>query len=148
VAATKTKSQIVILSVAALLCLSYQNCAVDLSASTPGAASVSCVPPAQALLDFEAVESSILLPTGLIGGTSKAACGSCHGESAVSAGRSVYLVLGTAGVPNTNTSIKNYCAAQQKGAARLSHCGDASHSGGQYFHSDIPSFFNVISQYF
>ncbi len=94
------------------------------------------------------MENTILQPVGQIGVTGKDACGACHGESALSAGRSVYLIYGLAGSNNTANSIKNYCSAQAKGANRMLHCLEPSHSGGQYQQSEIPDFVTVVNRYF
>lgn len=131
-----------------MLVISYQNCAVELSPNTPGAASLSCSPSPTALTEFQLVENTILQPTGPIGSTGKESCGACHGESSVRFGRSVYLIYGTAGSNNTVNSIKNYCSAQRKGAGRMLHCLEVSHSGGQYLQSEIPDFVTVVNKYF
>lgn len=142
VAVTK---KIATLSLLAFMILGYQNCAVDLSASTPGAASTSCNPDSTTLTEFQVVESTILQETGTISGTSKVGCASCHAASASNAGKAVYLILGTAGSNDTATSIKNFCTMDLKGATRMSHPQDSSHSGGQYSNSDIPAYYNFIN---
>ena len=144
VAATKKGATLALL---ALMILSYQNCMVDVTATTPGAASVSCSPSTTALTEFQVVESTILQPTGSISG-GKQGCGSCHAPSAGSSGKAVFSILGTAGSNDTATSIKNFCAMDLKGAARLSHAQDSSHSGGSYTSSDIPAYYALINKYF
>lgn len=131
-----------------MMILGYQNCMVDVASTTPGAASTSCSPDAASLTEFQIVENTILLPTGSIAGTMKDACGSCHGTTASSSGKSVFLVLGTAGASNSVTSAKNFCTMELKGRARLAHPGDGSHSGGLYSTTDIPSYYSIINKYF
>jgi hypothetical protein len=120
---------------------------MEMSPNTPGAASTSCSPDATALTEFQVVESTILQPTGTLS-NGKDACGSCHTASASNSGKAVFLILGIAGQNDTATSIKNYCEMELKGAARLSHPQDVSHSGGQYTTGDIPDYYTLINKYF
>ncbi len=145
VAATRKIATIAALT---FMVFGYQNCMVDIASTTPGAASTSCSPGTSALTEFQIVENTILQPTGSISGTTKDACGSCHGLNAVSSGKAVFLILGTAGANDTPTSIRNYCTMQLKGRARLSHPQDSSHSGGQYTTGDIPSYYTLINNHF
>ena len=149
VAVTKNARLALVLgTLTTVMLFGYQNCMVDMASTTPGASSTSCAPSATALTEFQIVESTILQPTGSISGTTKDACGSCHGETASSAGKSVFLILGVAGANVTPTSIKNFCTMQLKGSSRLSHPEDSSHSGGVYTTTDIPSYYTLINKYF
>jgi hypothetical protein len=144
VAATKKVATLTLLT---FMVLGYQNCMMDMASTTPGAASISCSPSTTALTEFQVVESTILQPTGTISG-GKMGCGSCHAPGATSSGKSVFTILGTAGANDTPTSIKNFCAMDLKGAARLSHSQDSGHSGGVYTSGDIPAYYTLISKYF
>ncbi len=147
VAVTNFKKKAMLFALLTFTVLGYQNCMVEMSSGTPGAASTSCSPDATALTEFQVVESTILQPTGTLT-SGKDACGSCHGETASSSGKAVFLILGTAGVTDNTISTKNFCTMYLKGATLLAHPGDTSHSGGQYTTVDIPSYFTLISKYF
>jgi hypothetical protein len=147
-AAVAATRKIATLTALTLMVLSYQNCMVDIASTTPGAASTSCSPDAATLTEFQVVESTILQPTGLIAGTAKDACGSCHAPTAASSGKAVFLILGTAGVTDNATSVKNFCTMSLKGSSRLSHPEDGSHSGGLYLTTDIPTYYTLINKYF
>lgn len=147
VVVTNFKKKATLFALLTFTVLGYQNCMVELSPNTPGAASTSCSPDSTALSEFQVVESTILQPTGTLSG-GKDACGSCHGETASSSGKAVFLILGTAGVTDNTVSTKNFCTMYLKGATRLAHPQDASHSGGQYSTSDIPDYYTLINKYF
>lgn len=134
------------LTLLTFMVLGYQNCMVELSPSTPGAASSSCSPDSTALSEFQIVESTMLLAAGpLTGGLD--GCVSCHGANAASSGKAVYLIFGTVGSNDTATSIKNFCTMELKGKSKMVHPQEA-HSGGVYAPTDFPDYYTLVNKYF
>lgn len=153
VAVTKKARTLATLGVLApILMLGFQNCMVDLAKTTPGASSTGCSPTSTQLSDFQTVESAIIANTGSFTdslGATRDGCASCHGSSSANSGKSVFLILTPpGGTPDTATSTSNFCSMQLKSRAKLQHPSEASHSGGVYSQSSIPSYYNLITTYF
>ena len=146
-AAVAVTKKFTIIALTGFMLLGYQNCTVDLASTTPGAASSSCNPDPTTLAEFQVVENTVLLPTGTISGGNNG-CAYCHGTAASNSGKNVFLIQGTLGAQTTALSTKNFCAMDLKGATRLAHPQDASHSGGTYRQVDIPDYYTLINKYF
>jgi len=132
----RTKHLLVILPLGAFMLIAYQNCAVDMAPTTPGAASVSCNPTAQQLADFEAIFNNDLNATGNF--TSGAAkCASCHGTTLNPNGEGGYTIYQGDTTTDTTLVKKNFCIAEGFGATLVDHPMSGSHGGGMYPQSDI-----------
>lgn len=119
-----------------LISLSIQNCAVDLSSSTPGAISLSCAPDAQTLSTFLPIMTGILQTTGKVG--AQQGCGNCHVTGPGSG--SFKILAGT----TKDIQIANFCSAQSRKARLAVHPTESSHLQ-VYSPSDISALINWVS---
>jgi hypothetical protein len=119
-----------------IIFLSFQNCAVDLNSSTPGAASVSCSPSAQTLQTFLPIMTGTLQNTGNVG--TKQGCANCH-ISGTGAG-SFKILTGT----TADVVLANFCSSQSRKARLGVHPTESSHQQ-VYSASDIANLINWIS---
>ncbi len=119
-----------------IILLSFQNCAVDLNSSTPGAASVSCAPSAQTLQTFLPIMTGTLQNTGNVG--TKQGCANCH-VNGTGAG-SFKILTGT----TSDVVLANFCSAQSRKARLAVHPTESSHQQ-VYAASDIANLINWVS---
>ncbi len=118
------------------LVFGYQNCAVDMAATTPGAASVQCDPDATTLASFETIFNNTLNASGTFtSGTSK--CSSCHGSTLNPNGEGGYVIFQGDTTTDTTLVKRNFCASFDVGQTLVDHPMSTSHAGGQYPQSDI-----------
>jgi hypothetical protein len=113
-------------AMATIMIVSFQNCAVDLSSSTPGASSAGACgsPPAQALSDLQIVLSSAI----------QTSCSTCHGVNNGSVKSGFYVPDASADPSSTDVQSFAYtqlCARGGK-AVGLKIDGSNSHGGGTF----------------
>jgi hypothetical protein len=119
-----------------IIFLGFQNCAVDLNSSTPGAAAISCSPSPQVLQTFLPIMTGTLQNTGLVG--SKQGCANCH-VSGSGAG-SFKILTGT----TPDIQLTNFCSSQSRKARLAVHPTESSHQQ-VYSASDIANLINWVS---
>jgi len=128
---------------ASLLIIGFQNCAVDLSSSTPGAStSGACgTPPAQALPDLQIVLSSAIQTT----------CSTCHGVNNGSVKSGFYVPDASADPASTAVQSFAYtqlCARGGK-AVGLKIDGSNTHGGGTFSRTGtMAPLFSYLDKYF
>lgn len=122
-----------------VMVLSFQNCAVEMSPNTPGAASQSCAPSAAVLTEFEPVLNDILQKTGNLTSAPKQGCGNCHGITSGHPGSAVFTIFEGNTTTSPNLILSNYCQVQAAGVDKIMRVLGTSHSGGQYAESEIQS---------
>lgn len=137
-----------LLPVFGALVLSFQNCTVDMLQSTPGATSVSCVPDPAAVANFEDVLNDILMPTGVISGTTKVGCASCHGSLASDPANAVYMIFEGDTATNPELVQTNFCAAARLGDTLVTRPMNPGHGGGQYLETEIQSLVDFVNNNF
>lgn len=127
---------------AGVLIFGFQNCAVDLSTSTPGASTLGAcaAAPAQALIDIQPVISNVIQPS----------CSSCHGVNSGSVKSAFY-------VPDTTTTVDSAAASftytqlcvRGGKAVGLKIDGSNSHGGGSFSRSGPQSsLYTFLNTYF
>lgn len=138
VVATKRRNRhlLIMLPALAFMLLGYQNCAMDMAPSTPGAASVACLPTVQQLSDFETIFNNSLNPTGTFP-SGNMRCAGCHGDAVSPNGEGGYVIY--QGITSSNPALvsRNYCASLNIGQTLVDHPMSASHGGGAYPQSDF-----------
>lgn len=118
--------------VSLLLIVSFQNCAVEVSEDTPGAAG-ACEPTTADVNEFNTALTTILQNnTTLASGAT--ACGTCH---LTTSGNTAAARFGID--PNTDaaTQISNWCAASSVADKFTQGYLSGAHPGGTYSDSDI-----------
>ncbi|MCM2281401.1 MAG: hypothetical protein NDI61_06085 [Bdellovibrionaceae bacterium] len=115
------------------LLVAFQNCAVEVSEETPGAAS-ACVPSADQLTEFNMALTSILQNSATLATGGKSACGQCH---LTTSGNSASTRFGI--VPDTDESgqTSNWCSASLRASRFLEGYLRDSHPGGTYSDSEV-----------
>lgn len=149
VAVTKSKGRprfatIFLLGLSAcVMILSFQNCAVDLSATTPGAStSGACASPtAQALTDIQTVISGVIQTN----------CSSCHGRTTGTVGSSFAAPDASENAASPAVQSYTYMQLCLRGgkAVGLKIDGTTSHGGGSFSRSGPQApLFNYLNTYF
>lgn len=136
----------------AILTLGYQNCAVDLASTTPGASVSACQPSAQALTDFEPVLNQILQAKGNISGTSKSACGNCHGttgtDAFASVARGVFIIEDGDTTANPALVKTNLCTIEGRASMLENKVINGPHTGGTYTSSEVQILVDFLNTYY
>lgn len=137
------KFWITITLIAGIMLVGFQNCAVDLSSTTPGAStSAACgSPPAQALPDLQIVLSSAVQTT----------CSTCHGVNTGSVKSGFYVPDASADPASAAVQSFAYtqlCARGGK-AVGLKIDGSNSHGGGTFSRTGtMAPLFTYLDRYF
>lgn len=119
--------------IVSLLCIvSFQNCAVELSDQTYGAASI-CSPTGAQEVDFAAALSNFFQNTGTVGG-GKQACGACH---LTDSGNSAATRFGISPETDADSAKANWCAASSRASDMANGYLNSSHPGGTYTESEV-----------
>lgn len=136
--ATKRRNRhlMILLPLMAFMVVAYQNCAVDMAPTTPGAASLSCEPSATKLAEFETIFNNTLNPTGTFP-SGQMRCAGCHGDATAPNGAGGYIIYQGMTASNPALVKRNYCASMDLGQTLADHPQSASHGGGAYPQSDI-----------
>lgn len=147
--ATKRRNRhlMIIIPSAFVMILAFQNCAMDMAPTTPGAASLSCNPDTTTLAAFETVFNSTLNSTGTFAsGTMK--CAGCHGDASNPNGEGGYIIYQGNTATDPSLVERNFCASFDKGATLVNHPMSGSHAGGLYPQSDIQDLVTFVNTYF
>jgi hypothetical protein len=136
VVAATSASRISIAVAAALTLGALWSCAVDLSATTPGAAAV-CNPTAQELTDANLAMSNSLQNTTAVG--AKENCGSCHIGSPDEQGSAQFGILTTT---DATSKRLNWCAAAEHAKQIASKFMQTTHPGGPYSPSEFQDLYD------
>jgi len=140
---------LLILPVFLLMMFGYQNCAVDLSSTTPGASTSTCAPTTEQLTAFEPVLNNILQKTGLLGATSKIACGQCHNDNSGNSANAVFMVFSGNTTTDPSLLTRNFCTIERVGPDVVTHPMQATgHGGGQYLEAEIQALYDFVIQNF
>jgi hypothetical protein len=128
---------------AALLTVGFQNCAVDLSTSTPGASTSGACgsPPAQALTDLQVVLSTAVLTT----------CSTCHGVNSGTVRSGFYVPDASADPASTAVQSFAYTQICARGgrSVGLKIDGTNSHGGGTFSRTGtMAPLFTYLDRYF
>lgn len=133
----------------ALLMVGFQNCAVDLSSTTPGASTLGslsdCTLSTGQSASFEEVLNSILQDSDFIEGTSKRRCAYCHGDTKSGAGNFIVYTGNTTSSPQLIK--KNACYVIAQGRRVTTRPQQSTHGGSQYSAADIQKLVNWVNQY-
>ena len=128
---------------AGVMIVGFQNCAVDLLSSTPGASSLgACAAiPAQAAVDIQPVISNVLITT----------CATCHGVNNGSVKSGFYVSDPGAVVTSPAVQAFNYTQLCVRGGKKvgLKIDGSTSHTGGVFDRSGpVAPLFTFLTTYF
>ena len=130
------RTQLTALLVLFSLLFSFQNCAVELASTTPGAMSVVCAPSAAMLTAFLPIMTGTLQATGKVG--SQQGCANCH---VTGPGTGSFKIL--AGTTN-DVQVANFCSAQSRKTRLAIHPTENSHMQ-VYSAADISVLTNWVS---
>ncbi|MEK7357933.1 MAG: hypothetical protein AAB250_15895 [Bdellovibrionota bacterium] len=141
----------IILPASLVLMLAYQNCAVDMSANTPGAASLSCNPDTATLAEFETIFNNTLNSSSGTYASGKQKCAACHGDGGPGVngnGEGGYIIYQGDTATDTTLVSRNFCASLDKGQTLVDRPMDAGHGGTQYPQSDIQDLVTFVRAHF
>lgn len=144
----RNRRLLLILPMFLLMTFGYQNCAVDLSTSTPGAATSTCAPTTEQLTAFEPVLNNILQKTGLLGATQKVACGQCHNDNSGNPANAVFMVFQGNTTTDPSLVTRNFCTVERMGRVVINRPMQDNHTGGQYSEAEIQALYNFVIENF
>lgn len=124
-----------------LICIvCFQNCAVELSDETYGAAGI-CEPTDAQEADFALVLTDFFQNTGTIG-SGQQACGQCHLTDSGNPAANTFGIL-----PDTDfaSAVTNFCVASSRADDINSGYLQSSHPGGIYSTSDVETLIDWAS---
>lgn len=128
---------------ATVMVLSFQNCAVDMLSSTPGASSLGAcaAAPAQALIDIQPVISNVIQQN----------CSTCHGVNNGTVKSGFYVPDTTAVATDAAVGSFTYTQLCVRGGKTvgLKIDGSNSHGGGSFSRTGSAApLFNFLTTYF
>ncbi len=128
---------------AIVLILGFQNCAVDMLASTPGASTLGAcaAAPTQALVDIETVITGVI----------QTQCSTCHGVNSGTVKSGFYAPDATANAASTDVQLFAYTQLCVRGGETvgLKIDGSNSHVGGSFSRSGpAAALFSFLTTHF
>lgn len=144
--ATKIRAALVVAGLGVMI-VSYQNCAVDVANTTPGASVVNCAPTAQDLTDIQPILQNFLMATGTLAGTSKMACGNCHLDNSGDSGSAVFTIFHGSATDAT-IQTNNFCSLQRKATLLSNKILVGPHTGGQFLQSEVQALLDFVQTHY